>query len=70
MNRKQQIVNVEKWIGKYVAHTSNWRDFQWGDNGYVVCEWTKKLIKISDEAYYGDYFATKQEAEAAATKRD
>lgn len=64
-NRKQQIVNIEKWINKFVGHTSNWRDFQWGDNGFVVCEWTKKLIKMENEAYYGDYFETKQEAEAA-----
>lgn len=63
--RKQHIVNPQNWINKFVAHTSNWRDFQWGDNGYVVCEWSKKLIKVEDAAYYGDYFETKTDAEAA-----
>lgn len=61
---KQNLVNVEKWIGKYVRHLANWQDFQFGDT-YSVCEWTGKLMLTKDDAYYGDYFETKQEAEAA-----
>ena len=63
--RKQHIANVEKWIGRYVRHTDNWWDFAWNQNGYVVCERTGKLIPVADEAYYGDYFDSKQIAEAA-----
>lgn len=61
---RQNIVNPSKWIGKSVIHMANWRDFQWNET-YCVCEWTKKLMLVKDEAYYGDYFETKQEAEAA-----
>lgn len=68
MNRKtttkKNIRNPEKWIGKYVRHMANWMDYDWGFNGYVVCEATGKLIRIADEAYYGDYFETKEQAEA------
>ena len=62
---KKNIVNPEKWIGKYVRHMANWWDFAWGDKGYVVCEWTGKLLKIEDEADYGNYFETLEQAEAA-----
>lgn len=72
MNRKtttkKNIRNPEKWIGKYVRHMANWMDYQFGfEKGYVVCEWTGKLITVaeSDEAYYGDYFDSKEQAEAA-----
>lgn len=63
-SRKQHLVNPSKWIGKYVRHLANWRDFQFGDI-YSVCEWTGKLMLTKDDAYYGDYFETKQEAESA-----
>lgn len=64
---KHNIVNASKWIGKYVRHMANWRDFQFGDysDTYCVCEWTGQLMLIKEDAYYGDYFETKQEAEAA-----
>lgn len=61
---KYNLVNAEKWIGKYVRHLANWRDFQFGDV-YSVCEWTGKLMLTKDDAYYGDHFNSKQEAEAA-----
>lgn len=68
MNRKtttkKNIRNPELWIGKYVRHMANWMDFQFADD-YVVCEWTGTLLKIEDEAYYGDYFDSKELAEAA-----
>lgn len=57
-NKKHNIQNPEKWIGKYVRHMANWWDFAWGDDGYVVCEQTGKLFRIENEAYYGDYFET------------
>jgi len=65
--QKPLIRNPEKWIGRYVRHMANWRDFQFGDtnNIYCVCEWTGKLMLIKNDAYYGDYFETKQIAEAA-----
>lgn len=66
-SKKQNIRNPEKWIGKCVLHMANWRDFQWGNNGYVVCEETKTLLKMEDaeNAYYGDTFETLEDATAA-----
>jgi hypothetical protein len=64
-SKKQYIRNPSKWVGKYVRHMANWQDFQWGDMGYIVCEWTGKLVKMTEEAYYGDYFETLEEAHAA-----
>jgi hypothetical protein len=61
---QKNIVNPEKWIGKYVRHMSNWMDFQFGDV-YSVCEWTGTLMLTKEDAYHGDYFESKEEAEAA-----
>lgn len=63
--QKRNIRHPELWVGKYVRHMANWWDFAWGDEGYVVCEWTGKLLKIENEAYYGDYFDSKENAELA-----
>lgn len=65
--KKHNIRNPEKWIGKCVLHLANHLDYKWGDGGYVVCEWTGTLLKIEDahNAYYGDYFETLEQAEAA-----
>lgn len=67
--KKQYIRNPQKWVGKYVRHMANWRDFQWGsawgEQGYSVCEWTGKLFRTAEDAYYGDYFETLEEAHAA-----
>lgn len=73
LRAKHSIRNPEKWVNKYVRHMANWRDFQWGWGGtlsdplYVVCEWTGRLILFTEaeEAYYGDYFNSKVQAEAA-----
>lgn len=63
---KRNIRNPQLWIGRYVRHMANWRDFQWDfDGGYTVCEWTGDLMLIADNAYYGDYFNSLEEAEAA-----
>lgn len=69
---KKNLVNPQKWIGKYVRHLANWRDFQWlqttNDNAtddYFVDEWTGKLYRACDQGYWGDVFETKEEAEAA-----
>lgn len=70
--KKQSIRNPEKWVGRYVRHMANWRDFQWlktlDDNAtddYFVDEWTGKLWRACDMGYYGDVFASKEEAVAA-----
>lgn len=62
---KKNIVNAEKWVGKYVRHMANWWDFAWGQGGYIVCEWTGKLLKIEDEADYSNYFETLEDAHKA-----
>lgn len=67
-SKKHNIQNPEKWIGKYVRHMANWWDFAWNCD-YCVCEWTGKLIHIEDEAYYGDYFESLEEAEKAGYDR-
>lgn len=46
--RKHNIRNPEKWVGKYVRHMANWRDYEWNEQ-YCICEWTGKLIKIEDD---------------------
>lgn len=46
---KRNIRNPEKWIGRKVRHMANWMDFQWGDQGYFVCEETGKLFRMEDE---------------------
>jgi len=61
---KQRLVHPDKWLGRYVRHLANWRDFQWGDM-YCVCEWTGRLMLVNDDAYYGDYFDSKENAAAA-----
>lgn len=63
-SKKHNIQNPAKWIGKYVHHMANWRKFQFGET-HSVCEWTGKLMLTEEDAYYGDYFETKQQAEAA-----
>ena len=40
---------------------ANWWDFAWNGD-YIVCEWTGKLYPIEEEAYYGDYFETLEDA--------
>lgn len=69
---KKSIRNPEKWIGKYVRHMANWRDFQWlqgtDDNAtddYFVCEWSGHLSRACDQAYWGDFFETLEQAQAA-----
>lgn len=48
--KKRLIRNPEKWIGKYVRHMANWRDFQWPFPGeYFVDEWSGKLYRAADE---------------------
>ena len=70
--KKHNIINPAKWVGKYVRHMANWRKFECpqgtnlkAEDDYFVCEWTGKLTRLCDEAYYGDYFETKEQAEAA-----
>jgi hypothetical protein len=70
--KKHNIVNPDKWVGKYVRHMANWRDFQWlkttDDNAkddYFVDEWTGKLWRACDQGCYGNVFASKAEAVAA-----
>jgi hypothetical protein len=66
MNRKRSIRNPHKWLNKYVRHMGNWREFQWAyDQGYFVCEFTGKLTKVENEAYWGEVWATKEDAVAA-----
>lgn len=62
---QRNIQNPEKWIGKYVRHMANWRDFDATDDKYFICEETGKLTRMSDEGYWGEVWATKEEAEAA-----
>lgn len=68
----KNIRNVEAWVGKSVTHMANWMQYQYptslntnASNDYFVCEATKRLTRICNEAYYGDYFETKEQAEAA-----
>lgn len=61
---KRSIRNPQLWIGRYVRHMANWWDFVCVD-GYTVCEWTGKLMRLDDEANCLDYFNSTEEAEAA-----
>jgi hypothetical protein len=72
MAKKNKIQNPSKWVGKYVRHMANWMDYQFpltlnakATDDYFVCEYTGKLMRICDEAYYGDTFASYEEAVAA-----
>lgn len=69
---KYSIRNPELWVGKYVRHMANWRDFQWlkglDDNAtddYFVCEWSGRLCRACDQGNWHDYFETPEEAKAA-----
>jgi hypothetical protein len=59
--KKRNIRTPEKWIGKVVINMANWRDYQYTDT-YFVCEETKTLHHITDDASWEDYFATKEDA--------
>lgn len=51
----RKIQNPEAWLGKRVKGFANWMDFQWGDDGYCVCEWSGKLMRIEDDGgIYGE----------------
>lgn len=62
---KQSIRNPEKWVGKKVTHMANWYEFAWGQQGYVICEQTGKMIRTTDAGNWGNYFESIEEAEAA-----
>lgn len=49
ITRKHNIINPDKWVGKYVRHMANWWDYAWAnDNKYAVCQYTGKLITVND----------------------
>ena len=62
---KRTIKNPAKWIGKYVRHMANWQEYNFWGIDYFVCEETGKLWTMEDEAYWGEIWETKEEAERA-----
>lgn len=62
--RSYQIRNMSKWVGKSIIRFNNTLELMWDymDEGFTVCEWTKKLITIADyEAAFSSFSYEEQE---------